>query len=426
MHHTHLSLSVLTVSLLSWIACGSTPTERAPAAAEKAEAAAAPDPTAIRPFKIDVPDAVLVDLKDRLARTRLPDEIDGAGWDYGTPLGYLKELITYWRETFDWRKQERMLNAFDQYKTRIGDLDIHFIHQRSPEKNAIPLLITHGWPGSVAEFTKIIGPLTNPVAHGGRAEDAFHVVAPSMPGYGFSDKPRERGFGPPRVADVNAQLMARLGYEQYGLQGGDWGAIVSRWHAFRHPSPVIGLHLNMVVAAAPAGSKPEEGLTAADLARTRERQGFFGAEETAYSQIQGTKPQSLGYGLNDSPAGQAAWIVEKFRSWCDCKGNPETILTKDELLTNITLYWVTQTATSSARMYYENRHAPPSQPMGRVEVPTGAAIFPSEIVIPPRRWAEAAYNLVHWTEMPRGGHFAAMEQPELLVADIRKFFATRR
>ena len=389
------------------------------------EEAAVSDPNAIRKFVIHVPDADLADLKDRLARTRLPDEIGGADWDYGTPLGYLRSLITYWREEFDWRKQEQLLNSFDQFKTRIGDLDIHFIHQRSPEKNAIPLLITHGWPGSVAEFTKIIGPLTNPVAHGGRAEDAFHVVAPSMPGYGFSDKPRERGFGPPRVADVNAQLMARLGYERYGLQGGDWGAIVSRWHAFRHPAPVIGLHLNLVVAAAPAGGG-EEGVSAADLARTRERQAFFGAEETAYSQIQGTKPQTLGYGLNDSPAGQAAWIVEKFRGWCDCKGDPETIFTKDELLTNITLYWVTQTATSSARMYYENRHAPPEKPIGRVEAPTGAAIFPREIAIPPRRWAEAAYNLVHWTDMPRGGHFAAMEQPELLVEDIRKFFAKLR
>jgi len=423
MNRTYRSFIVLAASCI--IACGA-PADRAGGTEGRPAEGAVSDPTAIRPFKIDVPDAVLQDLKDRLARTRFPDEIDGAGWDYGTPVGYLKELTTYWRETFDWRKQERLLNTFDQYKTRIGDLDIHFIHQRSPEKNAIPLLITHGWPGSVVEFIKIIGPLTNPVAHGGRPEDAFHVVAASMPGYGFSDKPRERGFGPPRVADINAELMSRLGYQRYGLQGGDWGAIVSRWHAFKHPAPVIGLHLNMVSAAAPPGGKPEEGVPAEELARTRSRQAFFGPDETAYSQIQGTKPQSLGYGLNDSPAGQAAWIVEKFRSWCDCQGNPETILTKDELLTNITLYWVTQTAASSARMYYENRHAQPPQPIGRIEVPTGGAIFPHEITIPPRRWAEAAYNLVHWTEMPRGGHFAAMEQPDLLVEDVRKFFAKLR
>lgn len=418
----HLSLAAASLCMAACLACAAPPV---PAGGGTVPETGTSDPKAIRPFKINVPDAVLQDLKDRLARTRFPDEIEGAGWDYGTPLAYLKELTTYWRETFDWRKQEQLLNSFDQYKTRIGDLDIHFIHQRSPEKDAVPLIITHGWPGSIAEFTKIIGPLTNPVAHGGRAEDAFHVVAPSMPGYGFSDKPRERGFGPARVADVNAQLMERLGYARYGLQGGDWGAIVSRWHAFKHPAPVIGLHLNMMVAPAPAGRKPEEGATESDLARTRARQGFFGAEETAYSQIQGTKPQSLGYGLNDSPAGQAAWIVEKFRSWCDCDGNPETILTKDELLTNITLYWVTQTATSSARMYYENRHPPPA-PVGRIEVPTGAAIFPRELTIPPRRWAEDAYNLVHWTEMPKGGHFAAMEQPALLVEDLRKFFGRFR
>jgi pimeloyl-ACP methyl ester carboxylesterase len=416
------------VLAISSIACGA-PADRPASAVSPGnggEEGAVSDPTAVRPFKIDVPDSVLADLKDRLARTRLPDEIGGAGWDYGTPLAYLTELITYWREQFDWRAQERLLNSFPQFKTRIGDLDVHFIHQRSPEKNAIPLLITHGWPGSSAEFTKIIGPLTNPVAHGGRAEDAFHVVAPSIPGYGFSDKPRERGFGPPRAADVNAQLMARLGYDRYGLQGGDWGAIISRWHAFRHPAQVLGLHLNMVIAGPPAGGKPEEGVPAEELARLKERQAFFGAEETGYSQIQGTKPQSLGYGLNDSPAGQAAWIVEKFHTWCDCQGNPETIFTKDELLTNITLYWVTATATSSARMYYESRHASPPLPLGRVDVPTGAAIFPHELIIPPRRWAEASYNLVHWTDMPRGGHFAAMEQPELLVEDIRRFFAKLR
>jgi pimeloyl-ACP methyl ester carboxylesterase len=416
---------LVVASILVSAACGN-PSGRAAPAVEGVNNTMATDSTAIRPFKIHVPDSVLTDLRERLAKTRFPDEIEGANWDYGTPVGYLKDLTAYWREKFDWRKQEQLLNSFEQFKTRIGDLDIHFIHQRSPDKNAIPLLITHGWPGSIAEFTKIIGPLTDPVKYGGRAEDAFHVVAASMPGYGFSDKPRQRGFGPPRVADVNAQLMARLGYQKYGLQGGDWGAIVSRWHAFRYPAPVIGLHLNMIVAAAPTGGNPEEGVPPSDLARTRERQALYAADEIGYAQIQGTRPQSLGYGLNDSPAGQAAWIVEKFRNWCDCSGNPETILTKDELLTNITLYWVTETGPSSARMYYENRHAPPPQPIGRVTVPTGAAVFPHEIMIPPRRWAEAAYNIVHWTEMPRGGHFAAMEQPELLVKDIREFFARLR
>ena len=383
------------------------------------------DSTAIRPFQIDVPESVLDDLNTRLARTRFPDELDDVDWDYGTPVAYLNDLITYWQEEFDWRAQERALNAFDQYKTRIGDLDIHFIHQRSPEEDALPLIITHGWPGSVAEFMKIIGPLTDPVAHGGRAEDAFHVVAPSMPGYGFSDRPQVRGVGPEQVGDINAQLMERLGYERYGLQGGDWGAIVSRWHAFKHPSPVVGLHLNMLIAGPPEGvADPEAGVPEAELARMRDRRAFFQGPETGYSQIQGTKPQTLGYSLNDSPAGQAAWIVEKFRTWCDCDGNPENIFTRDELLTNIMLYWVTQTATSSARMYYESRHA--TNQVGRIDVPTGAAVFPYELFYTPRQWAEGWYDLRRWTEMPRGGHFAAMEQPELFVDDVRAFFAELR
>ena len=385
------------------------------------------DPTAIRPFQIAVPDAVLDDLRARLVMARLPDQLDGVGWQYGTELEYLTELIEYWRDGFDWREQERRLNEFDQFKTVIDDLDIHFIHQRSPDADALPLIITHGWPGSIAEFAKIIGPLTNPVAHGGDAGDAFHVVAPSMPGYGFSDKPRAAGFGPEQIAEVNASLMARLGYERYGIQGGDWGSIVSRWNAFNHPDQAVGLHLNMLIAGPPSGvADPTAGVPPEELERSRARQSFYNTAESGYSQIQGTKPQTLGYGLNDSPTGQAAWIVEKFRAWCDCDGDVESIFTRDELLTNITIYWVTQTATSSARLYYESRHAPTSRPMGRIEVPTGAAIFPSELFISPRPWAEAQYNITHWTEMPRGGHFAALEQPELLVEDLRAFFRPLR
>lgn len=385
------------------------------------------DPTAIRPFTIDVPEEVLDDLRDRLSRTRFPDELENVGWDYGTPLSYLKELTSYWRDEFDWRAQEQRLNTFDQYKTQIDGLDIHFIHQRSAEMNALPLIITHGWPGSVAEFEQIIGPLTDPVTHGGSADDAFHVVAPSMPGYGFSDKPRSRGFGPEQIADVNAALMARLGYDQYALQGGDWGAIVSRWHAFKHPELVVGLHLNMLIAGPPEGVEdPTEGVPKAELMRMQERAEFFQGPETGYSSIQGTKPQTLGYGLTDSPAGQAAWIVEKFKTWCDCDGHPETIFTKDQLLTNIMLYWVTKSATSSARLYYESAHASPTQRVGRVEVPTAGAIFPHELFYSPRSWAEASYNLQRWTEMPKGGHFAAMEQPELFVEDLRAFYAELR
>jgi epoxide hydrolase len=380
---------------------------------------------AIVPFRIQVPDAVLVDLKQRLARTRFPDEISGSGWDYGTNLTYLKELVTYWRDTFDWRAAERRLNQFEQFKTNIDGLDIHFIHRRSSNANALPLVLTHGWPGSIVEFTKIIGPLTDPVSHGGRAEDAFHVVAISLPGFGFSGKPAERGYGPKRMAGIIATLMARLGYSRYGAQGGDWGSAISRFVAVDDASHVAGLHLNFCLAAPPAGVKdPTEGVPAVELERMRARQAFFEGER-GYFQIQSTKPQTVGYALDDSPAGLAAWIVEKFRSWCDCGGDVEKKFTKDELLTNITIYWATETATSSARIYYENQRAAGS-PAGRVEVPTACAVFPKEINIPPRRWVEASYNLTRWTEMPRGGHFAALEEPDLLVGDLRAFFRDLR
>jgi microsomal epoxide hydrolase len=384
------------------------------------------DPTAIRPFEIAVSDEVLADLQVRLSMTRFPDQLDGVGWDYGTDVAYLRELVDYWQNGFDWREQERQLNTLDHYKTTIDGLDIHFIHQRSPNPDALPLLVTHGWPGSVFEFTKIIGPLTDPEAHGGQASDAFHVVAPSLPGYGFSDKPRERGYGPEKMADINAKLMARLGYDRYGAQGGDWGGIISRWTAFNDAEHVAGLHLNFVTGVSPADpDNPNEGVPDAELARQRERQQFMSTER-GYSSIQGTKPQTLGYGLNDSPAGLAAWIVEKFRTWCDCDGDIESIFTKDELLTNVMIYWTTGTITSSTRLYYESRNATPARPIGYIDVPTGAALFPNEINYPPRLWAENRYNIVQWTEMPRGGHFAALEQPELLVDDIRSFFQTVR
>ena len=260
-------------------------------------AVASSDPTAVRPFSIAVPDEVLVDLRDRIARTRFPDEI-GTDWRYGTDLAYLKELLTYWGETFDWREEERRLNRFDQYTTRIDGLDIHFIHQRSSEANALPLLITHGWPSSIAEFAKIIGPLTDPVAHGGRAEDAFHVVAPSVPGFGFSDRPTAPGFGPDRIADINAELMARLGYERYGAQGGDFGSFISRWLAYTHAPHVVGLHLNYLTGGPPPGGDDANAvLSAAELERMREVQAFM-SERSGYQAIQSTKPQTLGYGLN--------------------------------------------------------------------------------------------------------------------------------
>lgn len=389
----------------------------------------------VAPFTIHVPDSVLADLKRRLTQARLPEELDGADWKYGTSLAYLKELVAYWRDRFDWRAQERSLNRLEQFKTTIDGIGIHFIHRRSKEPNAFPLILTHGWPGSFAEFAKVIGPLTDPVRHGGRAEDAFDVVIPSIPGYGFSDKPRQAGYGRDRHAELFVKLMARLGYERYGAQGGDLGAGISTQMALTDPSHVAGLHLNLCSGAPPDPSNPTAGVTAEELARMRERQAFFGADEQGYSQIQGTKPQTIGYALTDSPVGLAAWIVEKFRTWCDCDGNPEKAFTKDELLTNIMIYWVTATPTSAARVYYENRHEFAGRPAAnspewwhnrRVEVPTACAVFPHELTFSPRRWLETRYNLTRFSLMPRGGHFAALEQPELLVDDVRAFFRDLR
>jgi microsomal epoxide hydrolase len=346
------------------------------------------------------------------------------GWEYGTELAYMKGLVEYWRSTFDWRAQERKLNAFPQFTTTIDGLNIHFVHVRSKHPNAMPLALTHGWPGSFFEFTKVIGPLTDPVAHGGRAEDAFDVVAISLPGFGFSDKPQRPGVGPERMADVIAKLMARLGYTRYGAQGGDWGGIISRILAIKDAAHVSGLHLNFCVAGPPQGAAdPDAGVASAELTLMQERQAYM-ENERAYQQMQGTKPQTLGYALNDSPAGLAAWIVEKFRAWCDCGGDVEKKFSKDDLLTNVMIYWASGTATSSARIYYENRVA--TAVAGRVTVPTACALFPKEISTPPRRWVEARYNLTRWTAMPRGGHFAALEEPELLVDDVRAFFRTVR
>ncbi len=376
---------------------------------------------AIRPWKIEVPDAVLADLRERLARTRMPALFDDASWSYGTEPGYLRELVAYWHDRYDWRAQERALNRFAHWKTQLGGLDVHFIHQRSQHADALPLVITHGWPGSVVEFQKVIGPLVDPTAHGGRASDAFHLICPSMPGYGFSDAPKGPGFDVKSVAELWIQLLARLGYARYGAQGGDWGALVTNWIGVLDPAHCAGIHLNMLVALPPADPKALEGLTPdeqkalADVAR-------FQADETGYQAIQGSKPHTLGYGLNDSPAGLLAWIVEKFRTWSDCDGDVERSFTKDELLTNVMLYWVTQTIASSCRLYCENRRGGRYGLDQVVKVPTGVAVFPKEIYRAPRRFAEPRFNLVHWSVQPRGGHFAAFEQPELFVEDVRAFF----
>jgi microsomal epoxide hydrolase len=381
----------------------------------------------IERFRIEVPDTVLDDLRERLVRTRLPDQLDGADWAYGTELSYLKELLEYWREKFDWRTQEALLNRFDHFKTTIEDRALHFIHARSKHADALPIVITHGWPGSVFEFYKIIGPLSDPEAYGGRKEDAFHVVCPSMPGYGWSDPPREPGFDVTRVAQGVAALMARLGYTRYGAQGGDWGAIVTSWLGRHDPEHVCGIHLNMVVAGPPKGvENPAEGLAPHELEALQDM-GRFQAEETGYQRIQGSKPQTLGYALNDSPAGLAAWIVEKFRTWSDCDGDVERCYSKDELLTNVMIYWITGSITSSTRLYYETMRSQRFGPMAeKVEVPTAGAIFPKEIIRPPRAWAEHAFDIRRWTRFEAGGHFAALEQPEALIEDVRAFYRDLR
>ncbi len=395
--------------------------------AQLGEARAEEQREVIEPFSIEIPEAVLNDLNKRLARTRFPDQLEGAGWTYGTELSYLKELCAYWRSQFDWRAQERALNRLAHFRTEIDGLKIHFIHQRSKEENAIPLIITHGWPGSFVEFTKIIGPLTNPTAHDGRSEDAFHVICPSIPGYGFSDAPRRPGFGCKEAAQIFVKLMARLGYSRYGAQGGDWGAVISAWLAAADATHVTGIHLNT-----PLGNMPEvttadatEGLSDREK-KDLERMKEDALTETGYAAIQGTKPQSLGYALNDSPAGLAAWIVEKFDGWSDCDNRIESSFTKDELLTNIMIYWITQTVTSSMRIYYEARASGwKLLPDDKIGVPTGCAVFPAQPELP-RKWAEASFDVTHWTVMPKGGHFPALEEPDLLVKDIRAFFRDLR
>lgn len=398
-------------------------------AAASASAGQPPADEAVTPFTIDVPDAVLDDLARRLARARFPDQLDGAGWTYGTDLDYLRELTAYWRDEFDWRAQERRLNAFPQFTTHVDGLDVHFVHRRSPEPGALPLMLLHGWPGTFFEFSKLIDRLADPVRHGGRAEDAFHVVVPSLPGYGFSERPRRPGHSRTRTARMFMEVMARLGYGRYGVQAGDIGASVALQMALADRDRMSGLHLNLCSGDPPDPDDPEAGLSPDEIERLRDRRAYFGEDERGYALIQGTRPQTLGYGLNDSPVGLAAWIVEKYRTWCDCGGHPETIFTKDELLTTVMIYWVTETATSAARYYYEGRHIPepPYAPVERrVEVPTGCAVFPHELGFTPRSWAEARFDVRRFTYMERGGHFAALEQPELLAGELRAFFRDLR
>jgi pimeloyl-ACP methyl ester carboxylesterase len=383
----------------------------------------------IIPFEIDISDVAIEDLQRRLAATRMPDQITDTTWEYGTDSSYLAELISYWQNDFDWKKQESELNQFDQFKTEIDGLDMHFIHQRSENPDAIPLMMVHGWPGSVSEFSKIVGPLTDPVSHGGDIADSYHVIAPSLPGFGFSERPSEPGYSPEKMAHILAGLMQRLGYEQYAIAGGDWGAIINRHLANNYPERLIGLHSNMVLAGPPADAAHRDDVPEA-ISSLRTARTAYMLNEVGYQRIQGTKPQSLGYGLNDSPAGLAAWIVEKFHGWSDmpqgADGDLDDYFTKDELLTNIAIYWFTETITSSARIYYENSKTPVAKPIEYIDVPTGVALYPAEIFITPRSWVAAAYDLRHYSLMEKGGHFAALEQTESYLNELNTFFRLLR
>jgi pimeloyl-ACP methyl ester carboxylesterase len=378
-------------------------------------------------FAIHVSDAVLADLARRLDTTRWPDEVENAGWEYGSNLAYMRYLAEYWRHRYDWRREEAILNQLPQFRLAIDGFHIHFVHMRGKGPAPLPLVVTHGWPGSFVEMIKLIPILTDPAAHGGSVEDAFDVIVPSLPGYGFSDRPRERGMDPKKIAALWVRLMQELGYERFAAQGGDWGSIISIALGLDHPARIIGIHLNYIAGRFLLGGtlnvQPEDEIAGTYLEQLR---GWWEAEG-GYSHEQTTKPQTVGYGLNDSPVGLAAWIIEKFRTWSDCAEDVESIFTRDQLLTNIMIYWVTQTAASSTRLYYESRQRPLSlSRTNRVEPPVAVAVFPKEIAMPPRALAERGLNIARWTVMPKGGHFAAMEQPELLAKDLREFFGRLR
>ncbi|HEV2881036.1 MAG TPA: epoxide hydrolase [Pyrinomonadaceae bacterium] len=379
----------------------------------------------VRPFKLHVPTATLDELRARLASTRWPDEVQGAEWDYGSNLAYVKELATYWQNDFDWRAQEEAINAFAHFRARVDDLHIHFIHERGRGLNPMPLIITHGWPSSFFQMLKLIPRLTDPERFGGDPLDSFDVIVPSLPGYGFSDKPSRRGINSAYIAELWAKLMIEtLNYPRFAAQGGDIGGGVTTRLGLQYPQNVIGLHVTDV--AFPYLGPEVRPLSPAEQ-KFLDEERCWEDKEGAYMHIQATKPQTLSYGLNDSPVGLAAWIVEKFRAWSDCNGHVEERFTKDELLTNLTIYWVTETINSSIRLYYEHRHHPtPLKLHEGIKAPTAVALFPKDISRPPREWAERAYNVRRWTVMPRGGHFAAQEEPDLLAEDIRAFFRMLR
>jgi microsomal epoxide hydrolase len=376
-------------------------------------------------FTLAIPDEALADLRERLARTRFPDQAPGPAWAYGSDVSYMRELVGYWRESFDWRTHEARLNAFPQYKVRLHDIDLHFLQVQGNGPAPCPLLLSHGWPGSVFEFLDIIPRLTDPARFGADPADAFTVIAPSLPGYGLSFAPGQKRFSVEAIAACFADLMTGvLGHQRYAAQGGDWGSFITSRLGYDHPDRLIGIHLNLMPLrrdpAMVASPTPEEKKYLGELA-------VFLKEETGYQWIQGTRPQTLAFALTDSPVGLAAWIVEKFRRWSDCGGDLDAAFTKDALLANISFYWFTGAIGSSFWPYYARMHGPWPIPDGGITVPTGYAEFPHEILSPPRNLAARTYtDIRRWTVMPRGGHFAAMEQPEALAAEVRAFFRPLR
>jgi epoxide hydrolase len=374
----------------------------------------------VRPFRIEIPQPAIDDLRDRLRRTRWPEPETVDDWSQGTPVAYARELCRYWLEDYHWPAAQDRLNQFPQFTTAIDGLDIHFIHVRSPHPDATPLVMTHGWPGSVVEFHKVIAPLTDPANHGGAPDDAFHVVCPTLPGFGFSGKPARAGWNVARIADAWDQLMARLGYPRYGAQGGDWGSRVTSALGRQHPGNLVGIHLNMVAFLRPAVT---------DDLTERERAGLAALDELlargiGYAVAQSTRPQSIGYGLVDSPAALAAWITEKYWAWSDSDGDPANVFTREEMLDNIMMYWLPAAGASSARLYWES-YSPRN--LDPVLAPAACSIFPREIFRPSRRWVQPQFpDLRYWNEPDKGGHFAALEQPEIFVREVRAAFRAFR
>ena len=380
----------------------------------------------MQPFKIDIAQPVLDDLHQRLAITRWPDELEDADWKYGTNRDYLKHLAAYWQNGYDWRAQEAKLNAFPHFKAEVAGLNLHFIRIEGKGSNPLPLLLVHGWPDSFFRMLPLLPLLTDPASHGGRAEDSFTVIVPDLPGYGFSERPTEKGYDPKRMAAVLTELMTKtLGYDKFVAHGGDWGSSIVEQLALHHASALLGIHLTDVPSTHAKMADKLPDLSATEKAFVVKNKAWQ-KKEAGYQQIQGTKPETLAYGLNDSPVGLLGWIIEKFHAWSDNDGNIEHTFTKDDLLTNVMIYWVTQTISSSIRLYYETMHSPSLLVPTHTKVPTGFAIFPKDITPAPRGFAERFFNVQHWQEMPRGGHFAALEEPGLLVADMRDFFRPLR